>query len=106
MLECYYNIRQKDEFEELFGHTRIGQHPTPQCNSYFVLHLDFSTVDPSGTVAEIEKSFDNTCNLRMKTMVGQNRQWFQDKAPIHVEGAAVSNLKSILNLIQENECTF
>ncbi len=102
MLECYYNIRQEDEFEELFGHTRIGERPTPHRNSFFVLHLDFSTVDPTGTVAEIEKSFDNTCNLRMKTMAGQNRRWFQEGASINVEGAAISNLKSILNLIQEN----
>ncbi len=83
MLECYYNIRQKEEFEELFGHTYIGRHPTPTRNSFFVLHLDFSTVDPSGSVDEIEKSFDNTCNLRMKTMVGQNRQWFQDRISIY-----------------------
>jgi len=48
MLECYYNIRQRDEFEELFGNTWIGKNPTPLRNSCFVLHLDFSTVNSSG----------------------------------------------------------
>ena len=73
ILECYYNINQKDQFEYLFGHTYIGQHPTPSRNSLFVLHLDFSTVDPTGTIDDIEKSFNNTCNLDMRTVIKQNK---------------------------------
>ncbi|GAK52654.1 hypothetical protein U14_03907 [Candidatus Moduliflexus flocculans] len=34
ILECYYNIHQKDDFERLLGQTYIGQPPTPQRNSY------------------------------------------------------------------------
>jgi hypothetical protein len=74
ILECYYNINQKDDFERLFGHTYIGRHPTPLQNSCFVLHLDFSTVDPSGTIDEIEESFNNTCNLDMYTVLKRNSQ--------------------------------
>ncbi len=65
ILECYYNINQKDDFERLFGHTYVGQHPTPLRNSFFVLHLDFSVVSPSGNIADIEKSFNHICNLCM-----------------------------------------
>ena len=101
MLECYYNIRQKYQFEELFGHTWIGANPTPLRNSCFVLHLDFSTVDPSGSIDEIEESFDNTCNLNMKTMVGQNKAWFKGEISIEVKGRTSSNLKTILKFIQE-----
>ena len=82
MLECYYNIRQKDEFAELFGHTWIGKNPTSLHNSFFVLHVDFSTINPSGSIAEIEKDFDLTCNLNMKTLVSLCRQWFQDEVKI------------------------
>jgi len=102
MLECYYNIRQKDEFEELFGHTWIGRNPTPLRNSFFVMHVDFSTVDPSGSIDEIEDSFNNTCNLRMKTMAGRNKAWFQEQVIIEVKGKASSNLKTVLNYIEEN----
>ncbi len=102
ILECYYNIRQKDDFERLFGHTYIGKNPTPLRNSFFVLHLDFSTVDPSGTLEDIEESFDNTCNLRMKTLTGQNRKWFQNQPEITIKEKTSSNLKIILNHIQEN----
>ncbi|MEZ4527279.1 MAG: AAA family ATPase [Desulfobacterales bacterium] len=55
ILECYYNIRQKDDFERLFGHTYIGKNPTPLHSSFFVLHLDFSVVEPAGDMADIEK---------------------------------------------------
>ena len=58
ILECYYNIRHQDQFQELFGHTYIGQHPTPARNAYFVLHLDFSVVETSGSIDTIEKSFN------------------------------------------------
>ncbi len=102
ILECYYNIGQKDEFDKLFGHTYIGRHPTPLCNSFFVLHLDFSTVDPSGSIDEIEDSFNNTCNLCMKTLVGQNKPWFRNEVKIEVKGKASSNLKTIMGYIQEN----
>ncbi len=103
ILECYYNINQKDDFEELFGHTYIGQNPTPLRNTFFVLHLDFSTVDPTGTLEEIEKDFDLTCNLRMDTIVSLYRRWFQDKIIIQMEESASANLRRILDFIQKND---
>lgn len=103
ILECYYNIKQKEQFEELFGSTYIGRRPTPLRNSFFVLHLDFSTVDPTGTMEEIEASFNNTCNLRMKTIVQQYQQWFRQTVAIEIKGKASSNLKALLNGIQAND---
>ncbi|MDM8536984.1 AAA family ATPase [Desulfobacterales bacterium HSG17] len=101
MLECYYNVLQKDEFEELFGHTWIGRNPTPLRNSFFILHLDFSTVNPSGTVEEIEKDFDITCNLNMELVVSLGRKWFQDKVKIVHEESASVNLRRIIKAIRE-----
>jgi hypothetical protein len=45
MLSHYYDIKQADQFETLFGDLYIGKHPTPQRNSYLVLNLDFSGLD-------------------------------------------------------------
>ena len=101
MLECYYNVRQKDEFDELFGHTWIGKNPTPLRNSCFVLHLDFSTIDPSGTVEEIEKDFDLTCNLNMETMVSLCGEWFQDSVKIVYDESASANLRRVLKTIRQ-----
>ena len=45
VLDHYYDIRHKDDFQELFGDLYIGQHPTPKANSYFVMNFDFSGLD-------------------------------------------------------------
>ncbi len=82
MLECYYNIKQQDQFEQLFGSTYIGQNPTPFRNSFFVLHLDFSPIDPTGTIEEIEESFNFRCNSRMRATVERYKGWFQDRVKI------------------------
>ncbi|MEI6387410.1 MAG: AAA family ATPase [Spirochaetota bacterium] len=53
MLDCYYDIRRKEKFEELFGHLDIGRNPTGERNSYMVLRLNFSTVQVSQDMARL-----------------------------------------------------
>lgn len=101
ILECYYNARQKDQFEELFGHTYIGRNPTPFRNRCMVLHFDFSTVDPSGTLADIEKSFNHECNIRMKAVAGRYKAWFQTPLDIDATSSAQASLSMILGAVQE-----
>lgn len=40
MLENYYDINKKDKFEEIFGKLYIGQNPTPEHNTYLIIHLN------------------------------------------------------------------
>ncbi len=100
MLECYYSLNQQDNFEYLFGNTYIGQHPTPYRNSFLVLPLDFSVIDPSGTIPEIETSFNHHCNTIMNAMVEQAEQWFQQRVKIDFEQSASANLMSVLGTIK------
>jgi hypothetical protein len=44
MLENYYDINKKDQFESLFGKLYIGENPTPERNSYLILHLNFAMI--------------------------------------------------------------
>ncbi|SLM28172.1 conserved hypothetical protein [Desulfamplus magnetovallimortis] len=102
MLEAYYDIRKKDDFHELFGHTWIGKNPTPLHSSCFVLHLDMSTVDSSsGNLLDIEHSFNNTCNLRIKKLIRQNSSFFKHEPEVDIKGRASENLKALLNSIEE-----
>ncbi len=103
ILECYYNINQKDDFERLFGHTWIGTHPTPLKNAFFVLHLDFSVIESSGEIARIEKSFNYTCNLIMDALIGLTENWFRKRIEIDFEKSAAANLEGILNLIRKHQ---
>ncbi len=103
ILECYYNINQNDDFDHLFGNTWIGKHPTPLRNSFFVLHLDFSVVEPSGEVGRIEGNFNHTCNLAMDALTDLCAKWFQGRAPIDFDKSASMNLEKILRLIQKKK---
>ena len=58
ILEHYYDINKKDEFEQLFGDTYIGKNPTPLKNTYPILKLNFSGLSTQGNYEEIEKSFN------------------------------------------------
>ena len=44
MLEYFFDINQKHQFEMLFGNTYIGKNPLKTANIYRVLKLDFSKV--------------------------------------------------------------
>ena len=102
MLECYYNINQRGEFDELFGQTYIGQHPTPQRNTFFVLALDFSVVDSTGALDDIEASFDHHVNLTLQTMVGLTHDWLHGDLVIAQDASAAANLELVLQYVQEH----
>lgn len=41
-LACYYDRTKAHRFEELFGGTWIGSHPTKEHNRYMIIRYDFS----------------------------------------------------------------
>ena len=62
MLQNYYDINKKDQFEKLFGGLYIGEHPTPERNSYLVMRLDFSVV--AAGIDDYKKGLDAACNIK------------------------------------------
>ncbi|MBC2695817.1 MAG: AAA family ATPase, partial [Desulfobacteraceae bacterium] len=62
MLENYYDVAKKDEFEKIFGDLKIGKNPTDLRNSYFILKFDFSCVDPTGSAEDVKKALFNHIN--------------------------------------------
>src|SRR4051794_18205542 len=57
VLEHYYDLGRKEQFDELFGGLWIGEHPTNERNSYLVLSLDFSGVATDGGPEVLRRSF-------------------------------------------------
>ncbi len=98
MLEYYYSDLYKDQFNELFGHTWIGQNPTPLHNAFFVLHLDFSTVE-TGEMAVMEESFDGTVNVELENLVHMNKELFERRITVNREKSATDNLRNVLGII-------
>ena len=60
MLHHYYDILAKDRFEELYGDLYIGQHPTPERNSYLIIQLNFAVVNAE--LNNYRKSLDAHCD--------------------------------------------
>ena len=52
IMEAYYDIAFKDRFDYFFGGTEIHRNPTPGKNSYLVLKLNFSAVNPNISMVE------------------------------------------------------
>ncbi|MEZ4865544.1 MAG: AAA family ATPase [Caldilineaceae bacterium] len=56
-LQHYYDINRQDQFEQLFGGAYIGDHPTPERNSYLIMFINFALVNPA--VDKVEASFED-----------------------------------------------
>lgn len=67
MLEAYYDVVYANDFDELFGHLYIGQHPTPKHNCYLIMRFNFSEV--SSNVNEVERSFKLHCCSKLRDFV-------------------------------------
>ena len=60
MLRHYYDVLQKDNFEALYGDLYVGQHPTPERNSYLILYLNFAIVNAE--LHNYRQALDAHCN--------------------------------------------
>lgn len=86
ILQHYYDVNRKDEFEELFGGTYIGENPTPERNSYLVMFLNFSVVNP--TVDEVEASFEANGRAEIEDFVVRYQQFFTEGERQRILGGA------------------
>jgi len=65
MIECYYDLKYKDNFEEIFKGTTILDNPTKERNSYHILRFDFSAIDSSRP----RESMNEYCNIRLENFL-------------------------------------
>lgn len=78
VLAHYYDRSKASQFEELFGGTWIGEHPTPEHNNYLVIRYDFSKMVMSDTMEGLEKNFNALNCSPVEIMVEHNRDLFGD----------------------------
>ena len=77
MLRAYYDLSQKDRFQELFGNLWIGQQPTPLQGKYQILYLDFSKI--GGTIDELEQKFDAYSAIQLDGFLTRYRKYYSDE---------------------------
>ncbi|MDY4551719.1 MAG: AAA family ATPase [Parabacteroides sp.] len=77
MMESYYDMASKDDFDWLFGDTYVGSHPTPERNSYQVLRLDFSK--PGGTADSLETNVNGYLDLMYGDFVSRYASYYPEE---------------------------
>ena len=82
MLDFYYNVKYKDEFELFKDHWIYNNH-TPLKNGFHILKFDFSMVS---TIGNIDDNFSLHCNIQVKDLIDTYKFDFtiDFKAPAHI----------------------
>ena len=97
MLHAYYDIRNKDKFQELFGDLWIGQHPTPLQGKFQVLYLDFSQV--GGDIEKLEERFNFFLGVELDGFARNYHEYYPEETikKLRETEDAVGKLAIIIN---------
>jgi len=74
VLQYYYDINDKDRFEEMFGDTYIFDHPTENRNSYLIIAFNFAAVNPEPLY--IRESFEDNGRAVVEDFLKRYSQYF------------------------------
>ncbi len=91
VLQHYYDVNYKDEFDTLFDGTYIGEHPTAERNSYLVLFFNFSAVNPDPRT--VQDSFEDNGTVVIQSFIERYAQFFDDAERQDILGAAHTEAK-------------
>ena len=86
MLHAYYDSKNKDNFQGLFGNLWIGKHPTPYQGKYQVLFLDFSKI--GGNIKTLEENFNKYCCIRLNSFIEKYKDAYRKEAVTEIKEAS------------------
>ena len=92
MLDFYYNVKYRDEFE-LLKDLYIYSNPTKERNSYHILKFDFSAVS---TVGNVNDNFNDYCNRKLNEFITE----YKLSIEIDLNQSIISNLDIVFNYIK------
>jgi len=100
ILRYYYDRNYTEQFDELFGHTWIGHHPTAQRNQHIILFLNFSSIATGPTVQDIEQSFKRQCNHILAALRHEYAPLLDQVSELALDAPVADNLSILLNQIR------
>ena len=77
-LAHYYDRTKANRFEELFGGTWIGEHPTKGHNQYMVIRYDFSAMVMANDMEGLAQNFNKLNCIPVEVSLEHNRDLFGD----------------------------
>ncbi|MEZ4863439.1 MAG: AAA family ATPase [Caldilineaceae bacterium] len=103
LLRYYYDLNYADRFDELFGETWIGQHPTASHNEYIVLFFNFSVVELGKSTEQIERNFKNYSNNILATLCNAYPELLTQMPEISLNDTVSGNLEKFLTYIVNSQ---
>ena len=100
MLGYYYDVNYADDFEKLFSGLAIGKNPTQSHNQYLVMKWDFSLINSSGDVDQIEQAIHEHLNDCIKEFAVRYNTLLTAK--IEISTNALSSFRSALLAISSS----
>ena len=92
MLQHYYDMLDKDNFEKWYGGLYIGQHPTPERNSYLIISLDFAEI--LAGIDDYRSSLDAYCDTKFSAFCSRYAAYLPEGilTGLHQKEGAVEQL--------------
>jgi hypothetical protein len=91
----YYDIVQKDKFEQLFGDLYIGKQPTGKQNSMFVLRFSFAGIDTTSE-EDFKKSFTEAIKMSVRRFFVEHRTVLNNYAQLDEQASQISTVRAVL----------
>ena len=101
ILRHYYDLNCAHEFEELFSHTWIGQHPTGNQNSCMILSLNFSLIELNKDIQRIERNFQQYCNGELDALRDFYPSLLAEMPEVIMDAPVAENLTAILRYLKK-----
>ncbi len=76
MLRAYYDICERDNFQNLFHGLWIADHPTPEQGQFQVMYFDYSRI--GGNTAVLERNFDSYCSKVVDEFADYYQQYYPE----------------------------
>ena len=77
MLYSYYDCKQKEKFQSLFGDLWIGSHPTPLQGNYQILNLDFSQI--TGKIDVLAERFNAYLCIKLDGFIRYYSEFYKEE---------------------------
>ncbi|GHT52324.1 hypothetical protein AGMMS49982_12240 [Bacteroidia bacterium] len=105
-LSYYYDLNQAENFDKLFGGLYIGEHPTPERNSYAVMRFDFSGMDTSSE-EKFVTCFSRNVQNRVCNFFNLYHSIFPDAqkyiCQIEEEKSGIAALEKVFDAAEQNK---
>ncbi|CAG8810678.1 44391_t:CDS:2, partial [Gigaspora margarita] len=102
-LSSYYDIKNREQFKQIFGDLYIGKKPTSLATSFLILELDFSGLRTNETYDIFNANFHTNLNIHMSWFMDRYQQELGRYSQVIDENAdALANFLRLLKAVQSS----